>query len=188
MASEKEFLPQIEYKLFFILAYQKNASLQEFFAAAFDTEQAFCNKYIHILAPILEKSLSQYAPTRNIEEVNFQEGQKYLGDATERAIQRDTYDQESFYSGKKKRHTVKNMAFCSILEALLFLSPTVSGRTHDKTIAETLHITEKKITFYLDLAYLNWKPNKEIEIILPHKKPRNTKTEKRKLTIQQKRI
>jgi hypothetical protein len=43
--AKNEFLPTIEEKLFFILAYQKNASLQEFFAASFDTDQAICNKW-----------------------------------------------------------------------------------------------------------------------------------------------
>lgn len=186
VASEKEFLPQIEHKLFFILSYEKNASLQEFFAAAFDTDQATCNKFVHILAPVLKTSLSQYAPKRNIEEVNFQEGESYLADARERPIQRDMYNQKPFYSGKKKRHTVKNMAFCSALGAILFLSPTVYGSVHDKRIAQKLNITQKNITLYLDLAYLNWTPNQTIELILPHKKPRNTKTEKRYLTIEQK--
>jgi hypothetical protein len=167
--SEKEFLPLIEHKLFFILSYEKNASLQEFFAAAFDTDQATCNKFIHILSPILEESLASYAPKRKIEEVIFQEGETYLGDATERPIQRDMYAQKLFYSGKKKRHTIKNMAFCSVLGAILFLSPTLYGSIHDKTLAETLTLTEKNITFYLDLAYLNWTPNQSIKIVLPHK-------------------
>jgi hypothetical protein len=107
VADKNEFLPAVEEKLFFILAYQKNASppvrsvLQEFFAAAFDTDQATCNRWVHIFSPILDKSLSAYAPKRNIEEVNFTESNLYLADATERTIQRDTYHQKKYYSGKK---------------------------------------------------------------------------------------
>lgn len=184
--SENSFLPRIEQKLFFVLAYQKNASLQEFFAASFDTNQACCNQYIHILSPILKNSLSKFAPKRQIEEVNFEEGQTYIGDATERAVQRDTYEQSAYYSGKKKRHTIKNMVFCSLLGVVLFLSPTVCGRIHDKTIAQTLDITQQNITFYVDLAYLDWEPNPTAKVILPHKKPRNSKNVKRELTQQQK--
>ncbi len=118
--SENEFLPTIEEKLFFILAYQKNASLQEFFAASFDTDQAICNKWVHIFSPILDKSLSEYSPKRNIEEVSFTESSTYLADATERYVQRDTYIQKEYYSGKKKRHTIKNMAICTVLGVLFF--------------------------------------------------------------------
>jgi DDE superfamily endonuclease len=184
--SEKEFLPKIEEKLFFILAYQKNAALQEFFAASFDTDQANCNKYIHILSPILDKSLEDYKPKRKIEEVAFSELSTYVIDATERAVQRDTYHQEAFYSGKKKRHTVKNMAICSTLGALIFLSPTVVGKIHDKTLIETFEITKKNISFLADLAFLNWNPSENITVVLPHKKPRNTKKEKKELTQEQK--
>lgn len=186
IASKKEFLPNIEEKLFFILAYQKNASLQEFFAASFDTDQANCNRIIHILSPILDKSLEDYRPKRKIEEVSFTESSTYLIDATERGVQRDTYQQKEFYSGKKKRHTIKNMAICTTIGALIFLSPTVSGKIHDKKLIQMFEITQKNITFYADLAFLNWKPSQDIEVILPHKKPRDTKKEKKKLTQEQK--
>jgi len=102
IAPENEFLPSIEDKLFFILAYEKNACLQEFFAAAFDTEQAICNKWIHILSPILADSLASYAPQRDTQDIEWDEAEDYLGDATERPIQRDTYRQQDYYSGKKK--------------------------------------------------------------------------------------
>ena len=184
--SENEFLPLIEEKLFFILAYQKNASLQEFFAAFFETDQPTCNKWTPILAPVLDKSLAEYTPKRNIEEVSFTESSTYLADATERAVQRDAYIQKEYYSGKKKRHTIKNMVICTVFGALIFLSPTVFGRIHDKTLMETFTITQKNITFYVDLAFISWNPNESIKVILPHKKPRNTKTEKKELTQEQK--
>lgn len=183
---ENEFLPLIEEKLFFILAYQKNAVLQEFFAACFDTEQAICNKWVHILSPILDKSLAAYTPKRNIEEVNFSQDSVYLADATERTVQRDTYQQNNYYSGKKKRHTIKNMAICTVLGALIFLSTTTYGRMHDKTLMETLTFTQKNITFYVDLAFLSWQPCSEIEVVLPYKKPKNTKKEKKELSLTQK--
>jgi hypothetical protein len=78
------------------------------------------------------------------------------------------------------------MAVCTILGALLFLSPTVYGRIHDKTLMNTFNFTQKNITFYVDLAFLSWNPSDEISVILPHKKPKNTKTEKRELTEEKK--
>lgn len=184
--SKNEFLPLIEEKLFFILAYEKNAILQEFYAASFGTNQAIANKWVHLLAPILAQALADYAPKRRIEEVDFAESDIYLVDATERGVQRDTYHQEDYFSGKKKRHTVKNMAICSLLGALVFLSPTVFGRIADKTLIETCRFTHQKITFYADLAFLAWNPSEHIQVILPHKKPKDTKTEKRALSREQK--
>ena len=102
IAPQNEFLPLIEDKLFFILAYEKTACLQEFFAAAFDTEQAICNKWLHILSPLLAEALKPYRPQRDTKEVNWEKEEDYLGDATERPIQRDTYHQKAYYSGKKK--------------------------------------------------------------------------------------
>jgi hypothetical protein len=109
--SENEFLPVIEEKLFFILAYQKNASLQEFFAAFFDTDQATCNKWVHILSPVLDKSLAEYTPKREIESVSLTESNTYLVDATERPVQRDTYSQKKYYSGKKNDTPLKTWQY-----------------------------------------------------------------------------
>lgn len=181
VADKNEFLPDIEQKLFFILAYQKNATLQEFFAASFDTDQSVCNKWVHLLSPILGKALAHYCPKRDIEEVDFSQEDTYLIDATERAVQRDSYRQEDFYSGKKKKHTVKNVVICSVLGVLLYLSPTVPGKIHDKKMTDNYKFTTDNINFYADLAFIGWKPSESIHIILPHKKPKNTKTKKKQL-------
>ena len=186
VAVEGEFLPSIEEKLFFILAYQKNACLQEFFAASFDTEQSICNKWIHILSPILAQALLPNAPKRDTQDVNWQLEGSYLGDATERAVQRDTYNQKEYYSGKKKRHTIKNIAICTLCGTLLFLSPTLAGKIHDKKMMDDFEIEAENILLYLDLGFIGYKAGKEVNIILPHKKPKNTKTEKRYLTAEQK--
>jgi Helix-turn-helix of DDE superfamily endonuclease len=91
-------------KLFFILYYLKNMPSQEALAASFDLEQDMANKWIHILSPILEKALKKFTTTSKTEQINQEliENQTYIIDATERAVQRDTYQQEEFYSGKKK--------------------------------------------------------------------------------------
>ena len=101
VADENEFLPSIAQKLFFILAYEKNACLQEIFASSFDTDQANCNKWIHILSPLLAAALLPNSPKRDTQEVSWEGEEDYLGDAIERVIQRPTYEQQKYYSGKK---------------------------------------------------------------------------------------
>jgi Helix-turn-helix of DDE superfamily endonuclease len=54
-----------EQKLFFILYYYKNNPLQEAMAASFDMKQNMTNKLIHILMPLLHKSLFKWKPSPN---------------------------------------------------------------------------------------------------------------------------
>lgn len=161
-------------KLFFILYALKNNPLQEALAASFSLEQEVAHQWFHLLETLLKKALKAFAPERNSLKVNekIQEGQTYLLDATERPIPRDTYQQEEFYSGKKKRHSLKNLLLTSLVGSIVFLSITVSGKCADKTIAQQELILNKPVTVYADLAFKAL-PAEHFTLILPHKKPRN---------------
>jgi len=180
----EEQLPTSADKLFFLLFYKKNNSLQETLAFQFDLDVSMANKWIHILTPILNKSLAKYIPKANIEDADFQIDETYIVDGTERPIQRDTYKQETYYSGKKKSHTLKNAIIVSTLGIIMWLGETHVGKVHDKPMVESLKFTTP-ITMLADLGFKGWSPE-NIKLILPHKKPRNTKTEKKELTDEQK--
>lgn len=65
---------------------------------------------------------------------------EFIVDATERPIHRprDCKTQEHYYSGKKKRHTVKNqITVHPRSKRILTVSKTVEGKRHDKKLAET---------------------------------------------------
>lgn len=177
-------LSTVAEKLFFILYYKKNNSLQESLALQFDLETSMANKWIHILTPILTKSLQKYIPKDNLEDVDFQIDENYIIDGTEYPIQRDTYDQETFYSGKKKMHTLKNALIVSTLGIVIWLGETHVGKVHDKPMVESLKF-KTYITLLADLGFKGWNPT-NVNLIVPYKKPRNTKTEKRELTKEQK--
>jgi DDE superfamily endonuclease/Helix-turn-helix of DDE superfamily endonuclease len=181
--NEKQ-LPTVGDKLFFLLFYKKTHSLQEVMAFQFDLDVSMVNKWIHILTPILNKSLEKHIPKAKIEDVDFQIDEEYIIDATERPIQRDTYDQETFYSGKKKAHTMKNALIVSTLGLIMWLGETHVGKIHDKPMVESLKFITQ-ITILADLGFKGWNPQ-NVTLILPHKKPRNTKIEKRELTKDQK--
>lgn len=181
--NEKQ-LPTVGDKLFFLLFYKKTHCLQEVMAFQFDLDVSMVNKWIHILTPILNKSLKKYIPKAIIEDVDFQIHEVYIIDGTERSIQRDTYDQETFYSGKKKAHTLKNALIVSTLGLIMWLGETHVGKVHDKPMVESLKFITP-ITMLADLGFKGWNPQ-NVTLILPHKKPRNTKTEKRQLTQDQK--
>jgi hypothetical protein len=105
-----------------------------------------------------------------------------LHDGTEREIPRPTdYDkQEEYYSGKKKKHTIKNAVIIAASCLILFVSPSVCGKTHDKKIADTMYSFSHPCQLYQDTGYQGYKPE-GVVIIQPIKKPKNrelTKEEK----------
>lgn len=57
-------------------------------------------------------------------------------DAKEQAVRRPSgwEGQKPFYSGKKKRHTVKNQVACTPAGRIASVSRTAPGRTHDLTV------------------------------------------------------
>jgi len=105
-------LPSVEEKLFFILVYLKNYSLQQMMAASFGFSQGQASKWKKILCPLLFQTLDnlQMLPLRDSHQVakklEILGASQCFQDATERLINRpqDQDTQEKFYSGKKK-HT-----------------------------------------------------------------------------------
>ena len=103
-------LPSTEEKLFFILVYLKNYTLQEMLAASFDFSQSQASKWQKILTPLLQQTLKKLnmTPARTGNQVKpilekLGETQCFQ-DVSERNINRpqDSDTQEVFYSGKKK--------------------------------------------------------------------------------------
>ena len=110
----------------------------------FGFNQCQANKSIMRLLPLLRRALERLAalPVRQpaaLEQVLARCQDLTLRlDGVERPVRRpkDPEKQRACYSGRKKRHTVKNL----VLEQgdVEFLSPTVPGSQHDKTLAEPL--------------------------------------------------
>ena len=103
-------LPSVEEKLFFILVYLKNYSLQEMMAASFGFSQSQASKWKKVLCPLLYDTLDalKMLPLRDGHRVaaaleKLGEN-KCFQDASERIIDRpaDQDVQQDFYSGKKK--------------------------------------------------------------------------------------
>ncbi len=101
---------------------------------------------MHRLLPVLQKSLSDLGmkPERDggkvADLIEASEGGANLSiDATERCLQRplDGDKQKEKYSGKKKTHTDKNLLLANEnTKKIVYLSPTVEGKKHDKKLAE----------------------------------------------------
>lgn len=97
----------------------------------------------------------------------------FCHDGTERPIQRpkDPEEQRRFYSGKKKRHTLKNVTLIDEFLYILFLSITYPGSVNDKTIADLSKYPLPEGSYLMqDLGFQGFElPG--VEIIMPYKKP-----------------
>jgi len=138
-------------KLLFILVYQKTFQLQVMHGLQFGISQGRVNYWVHSLLPVLQQSLAEMGmkPERDGSQVadliEASEGGANLShDATERRLQRpvDGEKQREKYSGKKKTHTDKNLLLANEnTKKIVYLSPTVEGKKHDKKLAEESQIS-----------------------------------------------
>ena len=99
----------------------------------------------------------------------------FIHDGVERPIRRpsDKVDRELYYSGKKKRHTLKNVLIIDEFGSIHFLSDTYEGRVHDKCIADEAGYTLPNASMlYQDAGFQGFNlPG--VQMMQPKKKPRN---------------
>jgi hypothetical protein len=101
-------------------------------------------------------------------------GSKVQMDGTDRPIRRpkDQAHQQATYSGRKKRHTVKNLVI-NEQRLVRFLSPTVPGSQADKRLAEPLgavRFPRPKVVL-ADSGFEGLKLKNAV-LVLPTKKPK----------------
>ena len=138
-------LPTMESKLFFILFYLKAYPTFDVLGFMTDRDRGKCCRSVHILLKTLKKALGReiVLPERKIRTVEeflekFPEAKDIFFDGSERRIQRpkNKKRQNKLYSGKKKANTRKNVIVSDENKRILYLSPTKSGRRHDKRIVD----------------------------------------------------
>ena len=98
----------------------------------------------------------------------------FFHDGTERPIQRpkDPETQTAYYSGKKKRHTVKNNLIINADCKVVLLTPSCEGRRHDKHIADSVgYCLPQGSTLYQDTGFQGF-DLQGVNIIQPEKKPK----------------
>jgi len=181
-------LHSLEDKLLFILVYTRIYPLMVVQGLFFGFEDSRACDWVHRLLPLLDKSLG-YAHVRprrsngrSLEEILIEFPEiKELGitlDGVERAKRRpkDSDKQKSQYSGKKKRHTTKNVIIAQpITRRILFLSRTRDGTVHDKRIIdEEKLICNDLVTAGADTGFLGLRIG-NLRVVMPKK---NTKLHK----------
>ena len=165
-------------KLFFLLVYLKNNPLQTFQAASFGIWQPKVWAITRCLLSVLDEALGRLGllPSRDsCELARLLAGHRsrvFWLDGVEAGVQRnaDQDAQKQEFSGKKHGHRLKNLTLCDAWQTIL--SPTESGRMHDRALAELYPIElPAGSTLKQDLGFLGHAPA-GVCIEQPFKKPK----------------
>jgi hypothetical protein len=190
----KQLLPTIDDKLLFILNYFKSYPTMDIMATNYDISRATVWNYVHALSGKLHNILVKLdvMPMREMPTIEafkaYLEANKIhqlIIDVTERTIERPSKKEENRaqYSGKKKRHTVKNTLITDLKRMIIFLGLTTAGAIHDYfLLKEELRWFENEeswfdcIELFVDLGYLGIGDDFDIEKLnIPIKKPPKSK-------------
>lgn len=176
-------LGTVEEKLLFTLFYLKSYPTYDVLAFIVQFHRTRACQWALTLLPILEKTLGRklVLPERKISSVEeflrkFPEAKDVFGDGSERRIQRPKRQkrQNKTYSGKKKAHTRKQIVLADEYKRILVLTPTKSGRRHDKRLSDKTGIFQNlppNVTAWLDTGFQGVKKDHP-NTLIPRKKTR----------------
>lgn len=135
-------LKSAEQKLFFILLYYKAYPTQDVMGLLFGITQGQVSDWVKRLTALVGELMPLHRPVRQARPLaqllaDQPELQELIIDGTERRLPRPQHrgKQKRFYSGRKKRHAVKNVIIVG-RRKVLWCSPTEPARCHDKTVAD----------------------------------------------------
>ena len=170
-------------KLFFILWYLKVYPTYDVAAYVFASSKSRTQSWGQKILPLLEKTLGRkmVLPKRRVSSVEeffqmFPEAREVMLDGVERPIvrSRKSKTQNKHYSGKKKRHTRKNLVLANNKRKILLLTPTKHGRIDDKKMSDknmlASHIPEE-VSLLVDTGFQGIQKIHK-NTLIPKKKPR----------------
>lgn len=172
-------LERSDHALFFILFYFRHYPTQQLLGFILRRDQSQISRWIKIFSiPLIKVSKSYISKGRR--KINSFARLKescpevlLLIDASERPIQRPTINQARVYSGKKKRHTIKNQIISDRANNLIYhVSKTYTGKTHDFKIFKKEPLpkaTPKHIRFLADTGYVGIDGYLDNPVSLPNK-------------------
>ncbi|MCB0745078.1 MAG: transposase [Ignavibacteriae bacterium] len=176
-------LEESEHALFFILFYFRHYPTQQLFAFILRCDQSQISRWIKLFSvPLLKVSRNYISKgRRKINSLSKLQQScpevQLLIDATERPVQRPSFNQERVYSGKKKRHTIKNQIISDKENRLIYsVSKTYTGKTHDFKVFKYESLpkgTPKHIRILADTGYIGIENTVDNPVSLPNKASKN---------------
>jgi len=172
-------------KLFYILFYVKCYPTFDVAAFLYDVDRAQAHRWFKGLLPVLEATLGHEAvlPSRKAEDMaaffaRIPEMKDVFIDGVERPVQRskEPQQQKEDYSGKKKRHTRKNLIVTDGQRRVLALSDTASGHRHDYAMFKEWEFPSSlpdEVSAWVDLGFQGIEGDfPDLSVCIPAKKPK----------------
>jgi hypothetical protein len=193
-AGRKHTLKTADQKLFYMLFYMKCYPTFDVAAFFLAVDKSQTKRWVDEMRITLEKALGKamVLPARRIRSVKeflkrFPAVRELLVDGTERPVQRpkNKKKQKERYSGKKRKHTQKNIVAGSHKKEILFLGRTHGGKEHDYPMLKKSKLPEvipKGVSVALDLGFKGIQKEYPLKISMPQRKPRTrdlTKAQKK---------
>jgi hypothetical protein len=174
-AGRKFTLPLTD-RLLMLLMYYRTYTTHAFLGFLFGVDDSSVGRNINPLQPLLAGIFR--IPERRVE-LGEEDIRELFFDATERAIPRPTRGQRRYYSGKKKRHTLKHQVVVVRRRKtpgrggqrrrvrIAAVSRAFPGKTHDKKVYDrTRAVCPRGVPRTGDTAYIG------TGLLTPRKKPR----------------
>ena len=170
-------------KLFFILFYLKNYPTYDVCAFLFASSKTSTCDWAKEILPLLEKALGRKLalPKRQINSPEeffalFPFAKEVMLDGVERPLIRSKKKkvQNKHYSGKKKRHTRKNLVMVDSKKRILVLTKSKHGKVHDKKLSDKGMLASRlpdDVTLVVDTGFQGIH-KQHANTLIPKKKPR----------------
>jgi hypothetical protein len=158
----------LEDMILMLLLYFRSYITQLFIGYLWSIDDSRVCRIIKKLEPILAEVMKiQKEKHLKKEDVEF-----LLIDATEQPCERPQKDQKVYYSGKKKRHTLKTEIRVTLSGRIVHVSKTRPGSIHDFNLHKQEPPIHKDTRVFVDSGYQGLQ-SIHLQTELPYKKPKN---------------
>lgn len=158
----------LEEHLLVLLILYRCCVTQDFLACLYQTDQAAISRSLRRIEKLAHKVLGV---SRQIT-VSRAEAEALIIDCTEQPIQRPSRKQRCWYSGKKKRHTIKTEIIVTEQGRIVSASKPKPGRVSDITIRRRGTELPKNAHIYADSGYQGLQ-DAHLDCDIPYKKSKN---------------
>jgi hypothetical protein len=145
----RNFVLSLENMLLMVLLYYRTYSTQIFIGFLFGLDDSRVCRLIQKLEPLLAKMM--ILPKQK--HLSQEELESILVDATEQPIERPKKGQKPYYSGKKKRHTLKTEIRTTLQGRIIHVSKSYPGSLHDFNVHKQEPPLYPKSRAFVDSGY-----------------------------------
>lgn len=169
----RDFKLELADMLMMLLIYYRSYISQEFLGYLFGIDDSRVCRLIKRIEPLLARTVA----IRKERHLSQEEVESLIIDATEQPIERPKRRQTKYYSGKKKRHTLKTEIRVTPKGRIVHVSKHFPGSVHDFTVYKDGPPVHRDTRTFVDSGYQGLdKLHQATE--LPYKKSKNHKLNK----------